>query len=107
MKARAEKLKPPLCAKAPKAVEWTGDEATRPIEKNAAGVSQANPVSNVEDNVDISARNNSMIGRRQSRRIGAYCPIALDEPFQYRMWLELIEGHQSQSSHTCNDLQRL
>src|SRR5262245_64979891 len=107
MKARAENLKPLLCAKTPEVVERTGDKATRPIEKNAAGVSQANLVSDVEDNVDISARNNSVIGRRRSQRIGSDRPIALDEPSQRRLWLELIEGHQSRSSHTCNDLQRL
>src|SRR5262245_31648283 len=107
MEARAEKFKHLLCVKTPEAVERTGDEAPRPIEKNAAGVAQANLVSDVEDDVNISSRNNTVIVRRQSPRIVSDRPIALDEPSQRRVRLELIEGHQSQSSHTCNDLQRL
>ena len=100
MKARAEKLNPLIGVKTTEVVERTGDETPRPIEKNASGVTQANLVSKVEDDVDISSRNNSMIGNRQNPRIGSDRPIALDEPSQHRVRLELIEGHQSQSSHT-------
>jgi hypothetical protein len=107
MEARAEKLKHLLCVKTPEAVERASDETPRPIKKNAGGVTQTNLVSKIEDDVDISSRNNSVIVRRQSPRIVPDRPIALDEPSQHRVWLELIEGHQSQSSHTCNDLQRL
>src|SRR5262245_45791956 len=43
-----------------------------------------------------------MLGRRQSPRISPARPVALDEPAQYRVGLELMVAHQSQSSHTCS-----
>ena len=82
MKAHAEKIKPPLCVKTPEAVERTGDGASSLIEKNAPGVTQANLVSNVENDVNMSAGNHPVIGCWRSPRIGPDCPIALDKPPQ-------------------------
>src|SRR5438128_841090 len=90
MKAHAERLKSSLGAEAQKTIKRASDEALCLSEKNSAGVAQGDVVSHVEDQIDIATRNHSMIGRRPGPSISPDRPVALDEPRQPRVGLDLV-----------------